>query len=136
LTGYSTDAWTTPDPHRRFDGERRRGPVFGSPECATLAVVGQFGAWPTGTGFGVELFPTALRALGVAAGTVFAVVEQSASFVLAGILIHAGGGLAPAAVILAAGSLIGVVLIAVSFPETSGRELEAISVDLDGPGGV
>jgi hypothetical protein len=67
---------------------------------------------------------------------VFAVVEQSASFVLAGILIHAGGGLAPAAVILAAGSLIGVVLIAVSFPETSGRELEAISVDLDGPGGV
>jgi predicted MFS family arabinose efflux permease len=107
--------------------------LFGS---LALTYIGQFGAWPTGTGFGVELFPTALRALGAAAGTVFTVVGQSASFVLAGILIHAGGGLARAAVILAAGPLIGIVLIAVWFPETSGRELEAISVDPGGSGGV
>jgi predicted MFS family arabinose efflux permease len=95
-----------------------------------LTYIGQFGAWPTGTGFGVELFPTALRALGASAGTVFTVIGQSASFVLAGILIHAGGGLARAVVILAIGPLIGAVLIAAGFPETSGRELEAISVDV------
>ncbi len=38
------------------------------------AYAGQFGAWPTGSGFGAELFPTALRALGGSAGMVFAVV--------------------------------------------------------------
>jgi MFS family permease len=47
-----------------------------------LTYIGQFGAWPTGTGFGAELFPTALRALGGAAGTVATAVGTSASFVL------------------------------------------------------
>ena len=64
----------------------------------------------------------------------FTVVGQSASFVLACRSTPAAAW--RALLILAAGPLIGAVLIAVWFPETSGRELEAISVDLGGPAGV
>ncbi len=94
-----------------------------------ITYAGQFGAWPTGSGFGAELFPTALRALGGSAGVVFAVVGQSASFVLAGLLIQVGG-LSRAVLVLALGPLAGAVLIAIRFPETGGRELEAIAAEL------
>jgi putative MFS transporter len=106
-----------------------RGPaaLFGA---LAVTYAGQFGAWPTGTGFGAELFPTALRALGGSAGRAFTVIGQSLSFLLAGLLIHAGGGLSRAVVILAFGPLAGAVLIAIRFPETGGRELEAITADL------
>jgi MFS family permease len=93
-----------------------------------LTYIGQFGAWPTGSGFGAELFPTALRALGSSAGTVSAAVGTSASFVLAGILIQ-GVGLPHAVLVLALGPLIAAVLIATRFPETGGRQLESISVE-------
>jgi len=96
----------------------------------TLTYIGQFGAWPTGTGFGAELFPTALRALGASTGRVATVVGQSASFALASLLIHVAGGLSHAVVILCIGPLLGAVLIARRFPETSGRTLEAIAADL------
>jgi MFS family permease len=93
-----------------------------------LTYVGQFGAWPTGSGFGAELFPTALRALGSSAGTISAAVGTSASFALAGLLIRAGG-LPHAVLVLALGPLIAAVLIASRFPETGGRQLESISVE-------
>lgn len=94
-----------------------------------LTYIGQFGAWPTGTGFGAELFPTALRALGGSAATISTAVGTSASFVLAGLLISAGG-VSHAVLVLALGPLIAAALIASRFPETGGRELEAISADL------
>jgi MFS family permease len=97
-----------------------------------LTYVGQFGAWPTGTGFSAELFPTALRALGGSAAAVFAAVGSSASFLLAGLLIRAAG-LSHAVVVLALGPLAAAVLIAVGFPETGGRELEVIAADLAAP---
>jgi MFS family permease len=93
-----------------------------------LTYIGQFGAWPTGTGFGAELFPTALRALGGSAGTVATALGTSASFVLAAVLISAGG-LPRAVLVLTLGPLIAAALIATRFPETGGRELEAISAD-------
>ena len=64
---------------------------------------------------------------------VFAVVGQSTSFVLAGLLIQAGGGLSRAVLVLTLGPLAGAVLIATRFPETGGRELEAIAADLTSP---
>jgi SHS family lactate transporter-like MFS transporter len=97
-----------------------------------LTYIGQFGAWPTGTGFGAELFPTALRALGGSAGAVFTAVGSAASFLLAGLLIPADG-LSRTVLLLAAGPLAAAVLIATMFPETGGRELEAISADIGGP---
>jgi hypothetical protein len=61
------------------------------------------------------------------------VAGQSASFLLAGLLIHAGGGLSRAVVVLALGPLAGAAFIAAWFPETAGHELEAITVDLPSP---
>jgi MFS transporter, putative metabolite:H+ symporter len=104
---------------------RSTAALFGA---LTLTYVGQFGAWPTGTGFGAELFPTALRALGGSAGTVATAVGTSASFVLAAVLIGAGG-LPRAVLVLSLGPLVAAALIASRFPETSGRELETISAD-------
>jgi MFS transporter, putative metabolite:H+ symporter len=102
--------------------------LFGS---LALTYIGQFGAWPTGTGFGAELFPTALRALGGSAGAVSTAAGTSASFALAGLLIRAAG-LPHAVLVLALGPLIAAALIASRFPETGGRELEAISADAVG----
>jgi hypothetical protein len=92
-----------------------------------VAYAGAFGAWPTGSAFGVELFPTALRALGSSAANLAMVIGQAASFVLAAPLIGAVGDLSRAALVLAIGPLIAAVLIATTFPETAGAELEAIN---------
>jgi MFS transporter, putative metabolite:H+ symporter len=99
-------------------------PLFGA---LTLTYVGQFGAWPTGSGFGAELFPTSLRALGGSAAGVARVVGQSASFVIAGALIHAGGSVARSVVLLTLGPLAAAVIIGTSFPETAGQELECLA---------
>lgn len=95
-----------------------------------LTYIGQFGAWPTGTGFGAELFPTALRALGGSAATASAAVGSSASFLLAGLLIR-DVGVSRTVVLLALGPLAAAVLIAAWFPETGGRELEVIAAELE-----
>jgi MFS family permease len=105
---------------------RGTGELFGA---LALAYVGQFGSWPTGSGFGAELFPTSLRALGGSAVGAARVVGQALSFIIAGTLIHAGGGVARSVVVLAVGPLAGAVLIGMFFPETAGRELESTSAD-------
>lgn len=92
-----------------------------------LVYVGVFGSWPTGTGFGTELFPTELRAFGNSFATGAKYLGQSTSFLVAGALIGAGN-LSRAVLILSVGPLIAVVLVAASFPETGGRELEDIAV--------
>ena len=103
-----------------------RGPVQLGLALA-VAYAGAFGAWPTGSAFGVELFPTALRALGSSAANLAMVVGQVASFVLAAALIGALGDLTRAVLVLALGPLLAAVLIATRFPETAGAELEAIT---------
>ncbi|MEX0875334.1 MAG: MFS transporter [Actinomycetota bacterium] len=92
-----------------------------------LVFVGQFGSWPTLGAFGSELFPTAHRALAGAWSNIARVAGQSASFVFGSLLIDATGELSTTAVILGVGPLLGLILIAVMFPETKGRELEEIS---------
>jgi putative MFS transporter len=100
-------------------------PLLGS---LALVYVGVFGSWPTGTGFGVELFPTELRAFGNSFGTGAKYVGQSTSFLVAGALIAGAGNLPRAVLILSGGPLVAALLIAALFPETGGRELEDITL--------
>lgn len=92
-----------------------------------LVYVGIFGSWPTGNGFGTELFPTTLRAFGNAFGTSAKYLGQSVSFIVAGVLIAGTGNLSRAVLVLSAGPLVAAGLIARFFPETGGRELEQIA---------
>lgn len=92
-----------------------------------LVYAGVFGSWPAGTGFGAELFPTTLRAFGNAFGNGAKYLGQSASFLVAGVLISGAGNLSRVVLILSAGPLVAAALIAACFPETGGRELEEIA---------
>lgn len=96
---------------------------------ASLALVyaGIFGSWPTGSGYGTELFPTTLRAFGNTFGAGARYLGQSIGFIVAGILIGSAGHLSRAVLILSAGPLVAAALIALYFPETGGRELENIA---------
>ena len=108
-----------------FELAHSRLALFGS---LALVYVGVFGSWPTGTGLGVELFPTELRAYGNAFATGARYVGQSTSFLVAGALIGGAGNLPRAVLILSAGPLIAGAFIATLFPETGGRELEDITL--------
>lgn len=92
---------------------------------AMLAVtyVGVFGAWTTGNAFGVEAFPTALRATAGAAVTMAKLAGQCASFIGSAILIRSVGHSGLVVGLLAIGPLIAAVIVARAFPETSGQEL-------------
>jgi putative MFS transporter len=93
---------------------------------AMLAVtyIGVFGAWTTGNAFGVEAFPTALRATAGAAVTMAKLVGQCVSFLASAILIRSVGHSGLVVGLLAIGPLMAAVLVARVFPETSGQELE------------
>jgi putative MFS transporter len=93
---------------------------------ATLALtyVGVFGAWTTGSAFGVEAFPTALRATAGAAVTMAKLAGQCASFVLSAVLLRSLGSPGEVVMLLAIGPLAAAVAIATLYPETSGRELD------------
>lgn len=91
-----------------------------------LVYAGVFGSWPTGTGFGAELFPTEVRAFGNSFANGARYTSQAASFLVAGALIGAGS-LPTAVLVLSAGPLAAAVLVAALFPETGGRELEDIT---------
>jgi putative MFS transporter len=93
-----------------------------------LVYVGVFGSWPTGSGFGAELFPTELRAFGNSFANGARYVGQSASFFVAGALMAGTADLPTAVLVLSAGPILAAMLIAAFFPETGGRELEDITV--------
>lgn len=99
--------------------------VLGAFMAAML--VGQMGAGPVLATYATELFPTALRGQAGSWTKVAAVVGQSTSFFLGGILIDRTGGLPGAATILLFGTVVAVVIFVVAFPDTHGRELEEIS---------
>lgn len=92
-----------------------------------LVYVGVFGAWPTGSGLGTELFPTELRAFGNSFANGARYLGQAISFLVAGALIGGTGNLAHTVLLLSAGPVVAVVLVALLFPETGGRELEQIA---------
>jgi MFS family permease len=92
----------------------------------TVTFVGTFGAGPALGAFGTELFPTSLRALGGSAVAITRVLGQALSLGLGGVLLHLFGSMPDTVAILVLGPVAMVIVIAVFFPETHGRELEEI----------
>lgn len=92
---------------------------------ATLALtyVGVFGSWTTGSAFGVEAFPTALRATAGAAVTMAKLVGQCASFIVSAILLRSVSNPGLVVLLLAVGPLVAAGVVARFFPETSRHEL-------------
>jgi MFS family permease len=100
----------------------------------TLAItyVGVFGAWTTGSAFGVEAFPTALRATAGSAVTMAKLVGQCASFIVSAVLLRSVGNPGAVVALLAVGPLVAAAVIARFFPETSGHELaDSASTPID-----
>lgn len=100
-----------------------RGPVE---LAAALAVtyLGQFGTWPTLSGFATEMFPTEYRALARSAVGAAAVAGQAGSFLAADALISLTRSLGASSAILVTGPVIALAIVASRFPETAGRELD------------
>jgi MFS family permease len=96
--------------------------------CMCLTLVGQLGAWPVLQTYTSELFPTALRSSASAWANVAGVLGRSGSLALAAPLL-AITSQSMTATILGIGPLIAIVLFAVAFPDTHGRELEELSND-------
>jgi putative MFS transporter len=93
-----------------------------------LTYIGVFGSWTTGSAFGVEAFPTALRATAGATVTMAKLIGQCASFIGSAVLIRAIGHSGLVVGLMAVGPLIAAVLVARKFPETSGQELADTAV--------
>jgi hypothetical protein len=70
-----------------------------------VTYAGQFGAWPTLSGFTTELFPAAQRALARSAAGAASVTGQCGSFLLATVLVRLTGSLPLSVAALAAGPL-------------------------------
>jgi MFS family permease len=92
-----------------------------------LTLIGTLGAWPVLGAYATELFPTSMRGQAGSWATVARVSGQSASFAMGGVLIGLTGSLSGAATVLSLGPILAVVIIALTFPDTHGRELEEIS---------
>ena len=92
-----------------------RGPA-GLFLALAITYAGQFGAWPTLTGFSTELFPTSHRALASSAAGIARVTGTCISFVLAALLIGLTGSLARSVALLAAGPLLALVIVAAGLP--------------------
>ncbi len=92
----------------------------------SLTIVGQLGAWPTLQTYASELFPTALRGQAGSWSNSAAVLGRAASLGLASLLLLNFSQSATATV-LGFGPLLAIVIIALTFPETHGRELEDIT---------
>jgi putative MFS transporter len=100
--------------------------------CLTLTVVGAMGAFPTLATYPSELFPTGLRGLASSWSNTAQVFGRTASLGLAALLLAATDeNQSIAASVLTVGPFLAVVLIAVFFPDTHGRELEETSGEED-----
>jgi putative MFS transporter len=94
--------------------------------CMSLTIIGQLGAWPVLQTYTSELFPTGLRSSASAWANVAGVLGRSGSLAIAAPLL-AITSQSMTATILSIGPLIAIVLFAVAFPDTHGRELEDVS---------
>ena len=87
------------------------------------------GSFPVLNGYATELFPTALRGQATSWASVARVAGQVTSLGLGAALLAVTGGLPATATILGLGSVLAIVIYAVWFPDTHGRELEDIAGD-------
>jgi putative MFS transporter len=98
----------------------------------SLTIVGQLGAWPTLQTYASELFPTALRGQAGSWSNTAAVLGRSASLGVASLLLLTFSQSATAT-LLGLGPLVAILIIATTFPDTHGRELEDITGEEVGP---
>jgi putative MFS transporter len=98
---------------------------FGLAVFLSMAMVGQFGAWPTFDAYATELFPARIRAFAVSTAALWRVPGEFLGLAVGSALI-ANIGVGPAAGLLAAGPLVGMLIIWLTFPETNGVELDEI----------
>ena len=94
-----------------------------------ITFTGTFGAGPALGAFGSELFPTPLRALGGSSVAVARVLGQALSLALGGLLLHLFGNFPDTVAVLVLGPVAMIVIVALWFPETHGKELEEISFE-------
>lgn len=94
--------------------------------CMSLTIVGQLGAWPVLLTYTSELFPTGLRSSASSWANVAGVLGRSGSLALAAPLL-AVTSQSVTATVLGIGPIIAIILFAVAFPDTHGRELEEVS---------
>ena len=92
----------------------------------SLTIVGQLGAWPVLQTYTSELFPTGVRSSASAWANVAGVFGRSASLAIAAVLLTFTSQ-SMTATLLGIGPLIAIVMFAVLFPDTHGRELEDVS---------
>ncbi len=96
--------------------------------CFSVALVGAMGAFPTLQTYTSELFPTGLRGSASSWSNVAGVLSRTSSLGLAAILLAVTAeDQRITASVLGIGPLIAIVLVAVFFPDTHGRELEETS---------
>jgi putative MFS transporter len=99
----------------------------------SLVLVGSMAATPVLGTYSAELFPTALRGQAGSWVVVAKLMGQAASLALGAGLLAVTGGLSWTVSVLAVGPALGIVLFAVAFPDTQGRELEDITPDSVAP---
>ena len=92
----------------------------------SLTIVGQLGAWPVLQTYTSELFPTGLRSSASAWANAAGVIGRSASLAVAAPLL-AITSQSMTATLLGIGPLIAIVMFALLFPDTHGRELEDVT---------
>jgi putative MFS transporter len=98
--------------------------------CMSLTLVGSMGSFPIIQTYTAELFPTALRGSASSWSSTAGVLGRTSSLGLAAVLLTLTGEHQPlTASLLGAGPLLAVVIIALAFPDTHGRELEETSGD-------
>jgi putative MFS transporter len=96
--------------------------------CMSLTIVGQLGAWPVLQTYTSELFPTRLRSSASSWANLAGVLGRSGSLALAAPLL-AVFSQSTTATVLGIGPVIAIVIFAVAFPDTHGRELEDLTDD-------
>lgn len=98
----------------------------------SFTMVGFSVAWPTISAYNAELFPTALRSMSGAWSTLARTLGQAGSLFGGALLVILLGGEPVTVAALSLGPVLMIVLVAAFFPATHGRELEEISVEVDG----
>lgn len=94
--------------------------------CMSLTLIGSMAAFPIVQTYTAELFPTALRGSASSWSSTAGVLGRTASLGVAAVLLTSFSQSATAT-ILGAGPLVALVVLAVMFPDTHGRELEDTS---------
>jgi putative MFS transporter len=97
--------------------------------CMSLTIVGQLGAWPVLQTYTSELFPTRLRSSASSWANLAGVLGRSGSLALAAPLL-AVFSQSTTATLLGIGPVVAIVIFAVAFPDTHGRELEELTDDV------